>query len=120
MGKSLGEVLAAARTDRKLSLRDVEKQTGINNAHLSQIEKGVITKPAAGLLWQLANTYELDFSHLMQLAEKAGTKPRTGASRSLVGTALHTVGDLSPKEEKELLRFMEELRQRRTKKPDGS
>ena len=115
MAKTLGQVLADARTKKGLSLRDVEKATGINNGHLSQIEKGNITKPAAGILWQLANAYEIDFSHLMQLAEKAGPVGKRTASRSLVGTALHTVGDLTPGEEKELLRFMEELRGRRTR-----
>ena len=72
MAKTLGQVLADARNKKGLSLRDVEKATEINNGHLSQIEKGDITKPAAGILWQLANVYELDFSHLMQLGEKAG------------------------------------------------
>ena len=114
MAKTLGQVLADARNKKGLSLRDVEKATGINNGHLSQIEKGNITKPAAGILWQLANVYELDFSHLMQLGEKAGPVGKRTASRSLVGTALHTVGDLTPGEETELLQFMEQLRQRRT------
>jgi transcriptional regulator with XRE-family HTH domain len=115
VAKTLGQVLAEARNAKGLSLRDVERATGLNNGHLSQIEKGNITKPAAGILWQLANAYRVDFSYLMQLAEKAGPQGKRTASRSLVGTALHTVGDLTPGEEKELLRFMEELRQRRTK-----
>ncbi len=119
MARSLGEVLTKARNDKDLSLRDVEKLTGINNGHLSQIEKGNITKPAVGILWQLANLYELDFSKLMELAERAGPKARRTPSRSLVGAALHTVGDLSPSEEQELLDFMETLRQRRRDQSPG-
>jgi len=97
-----------------MSLRDVERETGIQNAHLSQIEKGVITKPAVGLLWSLANVYNLDFSKLLQLAGRAGRTSGTAPVRSLVGAGLHTIQDLSPGEEQELLAFLEDLRKRRT------
>jgi HTH-type transcriptional regulator, competence development regulator len=113
LSKSLGAVLAKARADKDLSLRDVEKLTGINNGHLSQIESGTIAKPAVGILWHLANVYELDFTKLMELAERAGPASRRGPSRSLVGAALHTIDDLSPDEEQELLTFMEHLRRKR-------
>ena len=113
MSQSLGDVLAKARADKDLSLRDVEKLTGINNGHLSQIESGTIAKPAVGILWHLANVYELDFTRLMELAERAGPASRRGPVRSLVGAALHTIDDLSPDEEQELLAFMEHLRRKR-------
>ena len=113
MSQSLGDVLAKARADKDLSLRDVEKLTAINNGHLSQIESGTIAKPAVGILWHLANVYELDFTKLMELAERAGPASRRGPSRSLVGAALHTIDDLSPDEEQELLAFMERLRRKR-------
>ena len=42
MAESLGKKLAAARAARNWSLREVERRTGIHNAHLSQIETGAI------------------------------------------------------------------------------
>lgn len=113
MAKSLGAVLAKARANKHLSLRDVERLTGISNGHLSQIESGTIAKPAVGILWHLANVYELDFTKLMELAERAGPADRRSPVRSLVGAALHTIDDLSPDEEQELLAFMEYLRRKR-------
>ena len=114
MPRSLGEVLAKARTQAGLSLRDVEGKTGIQNAHLSQIEKGGITKPAVGILWKLANAYDLDFSKLLQLAGHAGKTSGKAPVRSLAGAGLHTIEDLTPHEERELLDFLEQLRKRRT------
>lgn len=120
MAHSLAEVLAKARTEAVMSLRDVERVTGIHNAHLSQIEKGVIATPAVGILWQLANVYKLDFAKLMQLAGRAGRNDKRTPSRSLVGAALHTIGDLSPEEEKDLLAFLETLRLRRQETSAGA
>jgi len=114
MPRSLGEVLAKARTQAGMSLREVERKTGIQNAHLSQIEKGGITKPAVGILWSLANVYDLDFPKLLQLAGRAGRASGNAPVRSLVGAGLHTIQDLSSDEEQELLAFLEDLRKRRT------
>lgn len=41
----IGELIRVARELKKLSLRDLEKVTGIQNAHLSQIETGHIENP---------------------------------------------------------------------------
>ena len=48
--QSLGEVLRAARVRHGLSLRDVERRTGIRNAHLSQLETGDIVRTESPLL----------------------------------------------------------------------
>lgn len=114
MPRSLGELLAKARTESGMSLREVERQTGIHNAHLSQIEKGGISNPAVGILWSLANTYDLDFTKLLQVAGRAGKSSGKAPVRSLVGAGLHTIQDLSPNEEQELLAFLEQLRKKRS------
>jgi len=115
----LGELLTRSRTKRGWSLRDVERMTRVKNAHLSQIEKGTIERPSVSILWTLANTYQLDFTRLMRLAGHTEAKGTPGSRRSLVGTALHTIGDLSSDEEKELLGFMEQLRKRRRRTYGG-
>jgi transcriptional regulator with XRE-family HTH domain len=65
---ALATMLATARRERELSLRDVERATGIRSAHLSQIETGRIARPEMALLWQLAVLYELDFGVLLERA----------------------------------------------------
>ena len=110
----LGELLARARASKEVSLREVEAATGINNAHLSQIESGEIERPAVGILWKLANFYGLNFDRLMRLAGHIQPKGTSSRRRSLAATALHAIDDLSPQEEQELLDFMETLRRRRS------
>lgn len=38
--------MKAIRTARKMSLRDVQKLTGLNRGYLSRLERGLIRKPA--------------------------------------------------------------------------
>ena len=49
MAKTLGGELRGARQARGLSLRDVERATGVHNAHLSQIETDSIQQPDLAL-----------------------------------------------------------------------
>ena len=59
MEHRLGEELARLRQvkGRSVSLREVERQTGISNEYLSQLERGVATKPAPDVLQKLAKFY---------------------------------------------------------------
>ncbi len=113
MPKTLGETLAAARAKRGWTLREVEKKTGIHNAHLSQIEKGTIERPDPNMLWTIATVYELDFQDLMRLAGHVGRRRRDARRRSLIGAALYAMDDLTPDEQREVLDFMAEVRRRR-------
>jgi transcriptional regulator with XRE-family HTH domain len=108
MAEELGKRLAAARADRNWSLREVERRTGIRNAHLSQIETGAIERPAPNVLWALAEVYELDMHELMRMSGHVESAT-TGTSGSVMGAALRALGDLSPEQQKEVLRFMREL-----------
>jgi hypothetical protein len=60
----VGYTLRRARLSQGQTLRDVERHTGIHNAHLSQIENGVIRKPNGDLLRVLARYYGLDLTSL--------------------------------------------------------
>jgi HTH-type transcriptional regulator, competence development regulator len=108
----LGELLSKARDKKRLSLRDVERETGIHNAHLSQIEKGTIERPDPNILWSLSVLYELDFRRLLRLGGHVD-KDTGGRKRSLLGTALHALGDLSPGEQQEVLSYMSQLKRNR-------
>lgn len=114
MANKLGAKLAAARTKRGLSLRQVEKQTQIHNAHLSQIEKGVIERPAPNILWALATLYELDYPELMRLAGHIQRESGRAGRRSLAGAALYALEDLTPEEQQEVISFMGKVRRSRS------
>lgn len=113
MPTELGELLRKARKKMDWSLREVERESGIHNAHLSQIEKGTIERPDPNILWTLAGIYGLDFRRLLRLA--GHVEKDVGHSRkSLVGTALHALGDLSPAEQQEVLNYMSQMKRKRS------
>ncbi len=107
MGTPLGDLLQKERNKRSWTLRDVEHRTGIHNAHLSQIEKGAISRPAPNMLFTLAALYELPYEKLMQLAGHF-TSARSGR-RSLQGAALHAMEELSSKEQRRVLEYMQQV-----------
>jgi HTH-type transcriptional regulator, competence development regulator len=65
---SLGTKLKLARRSLNLSLRNVEKATGISNAYLSQLETNKIKKPSPHFLHRLASIYEISYDSLMESA----------------------------------------------------
>ena len=106
--RTLAEVQRAARRDSGMSLREVERATGIRNAHLSQLETGTIERPDPALLWDLATLYGIEFDELARLA---GHIAGEGGAR--IAVALRALGDLTDDEHAEALRYIAELRRRR-------
>ena len=109
MEESLGKTLAAARAEKGWSLREVERRTGIQNAHVSQIETGAIERPAPNVLWALAEVYELDLRELMRKSGHVEAAAQ-GTPGSVVGAALRALGEMSPDQQEEVLEFMKEIR----------
>jgi HTH-type transcriptional regulator, competence development regulator len=109
----LAQVLREARDALGLSLREVERRTGIRNAHLSQIETGTIARPEMALLWDLSVTYGLDFARLLGLAGYEAAGEASVGERGRMTVALRALGRLTPDEQAEALRYMAELRRRR-------
>lgn len=60
----LSEAIAYARDVKGLSLRDLEKQTGINNALLSLIETGKVREPSFRNVVKIAKALDLDLARL--------------------------------------------------------
>jgi HTH-type transcriptional regulator, competence development regulator len=108
--RSLGSVLREARQRLGMSLREVERRTGIANAHLSQVETGTIVRPEPALLWDLSVLYDLDFATLVELA---GHGRGTDARGQRMTVALRALGELTADEQSAVLRFMDELKRRR-------
>jgi transcriptional regulator with XRE-family HTH domain len=59
------EKLRFARKVLGLSLRDVEKQTGISNSYLCQLESGKILDPSFIKMMVLIKFYNIDVSDLI-------------------------------------------------------
>ena len=74
MSHNLGKVLGLVRDDKGYSLRKVEKDTGISNAYLSQLERGIATNPSPSVLHKLAKCYDYSYTKLMELAGYIETK----------------------------------------------
>ena len=61
----LADTLKDARVHMGLTLRQVEKESGISNAYLSQLENDKIKKPSASVLYKLASLYKMDIKLLL-------------------------------------------------------
>lgn len=109
---TLGVHLAAIRSDRKLTLRQVEEATGkeVSNAYLSQIENGKVGSPSPHVLHALAELYKVDYTHLMELAGYLRAPVQHAAGERHGRAATFAEISLTDDEEAELLRFLKFLR----------
>ena len=67
--KEFGEYIKRLREERGLSLREVEKQVGISNSYLYQIERGDRNPPKLEVMQKLATMYEVPFDSLLAAAK---------------------------------------------------
>ncbi|MDB4875597.1 MAG: helix-turn-helix domain protein [Gemmatimonadetes bacterium] len=106
---TLGQLMKDSRARLGLSLRDVERETGISNGHLSLLESGTVQRPSPNLLEKLASLYGVSYSLLMELSGYRSAEPITVASNSL-----GEMNDLSELELEQVRRFVGYLRSTRT------
>lgn len=106
-GTALGAHLAAIRSDRGYSLRQVEALANnvISNAYLSQIESGKIQQPSPNILHALANVYRISYEQLMELAGFI-TANREKGDVTHGRAATFAELNLSEGEERELLEYL--------------
>lgn len=114
---TLGKYLASIRTDRNMTLREVEEATNreVSNAYLSQIENDKIRKPSPNVLHSLSEVYDVDYEKLM---ERAGyiTASRNRSDDQRHGrVATFAEHNLTQEEETELMEYLQFIRSR--KKP---
>ncbi|MEI8397038.1 MAG: helix-turn-helix transcriptional regulator [Rhodospirillaceae bacterium] len=111
---TLGKYLAAIRSDRRFTLRQVEEATdkAVSNAYLSQLENDKISKPSPNVLNALAEVYGVDLDRLMELAGYiTKVKIRNGGARH-GRVATFSEFNLTAEEESELLKYLKFLRQK--------
>jgi len=108
-----GSYFKALREAKNLTLREVEKRTGISNAYLSQLETGKVKQPSPLNLHKLAQLFEVPYETLM---EKVGypIPQNIEALTTREPVAAHgRLGTLTDAEELELLDYLKFIRNRR-------
>jgi len=113
MGNSsdkLGPFLAATRKGRKLSLRDVEAETGISNAYLSQLETGKIREPSPVNLHKLSELYAISYTMLLELT---GYPVPGREIKPIDSTIAARLGPVTQEEEEDLADYLQFLRNKR-------
>jgi HTH-type transcriptional regulator, competence development regulator len=115
--RNLGSFLRSNRERRALTLRAVERATGVSNAYLSQLESGKIRQPSPVVLHKLAEFYEVEYTVLLdQAGYPAPTGHSTGSQSTVVDSRL---GPISSDEEQALREYLEFMRSRRGRKEGG-
>ena len=130
---SLGAYLRQVRTNRQLSLRDVQqlakdKRLGaeLSSGYLSMLERNEVKEPSPRILHTLASVYEVDYIDLMRRAKYIPTETnKDSAPPALV--AFRGASQLSEEQQARIQRMIDfELtesrrakRQGRSKEADG-
>ena len=111
----LGQYLASIRTDRKMTLRDVEEATNkqVSNAYLSQIENDKIRKPSPNVLHTLAELYGISFEKLMEMAGYLMSSTKRTENEQHGRIATFAEHNLTPAEESELMQYLQFIRGRK-------
>jgi len=107
--KTLGKILKEARELKQLSLRELEIQSGISNAYLSQLENDKIKKPSANTLYRLSELFNMNFDELMITAGIVEKKKET-TSNSANFAFSSAMGDLNDEERDKIMEYLKFLR----------
>jgi transcriptional regulator with XRE-family HTH domain len=110
-----GEYFKALRGAKGLTLRDVEKETDISNAYLSQLESGKIKQPSPTHLYKLAELYGVEYELLMEKVGYPVPKSATPIPKANKGNVYGRFGKISTDEELELLQYLKFIRKRNQK-----
>jgi len=109
MNETLGNYLKRVRKQRSLTLREVEGNTAISNAYLSQLENDKIASPSPTILHKLAECYGVSYERLMKLTgypvNEEGQKPVSRPSDDF--------DNLTAEEKEKVVEYMQFLKSRR-------
>ena len=111
--QTLGQFLKDAREKQALSLRAVEKVTGISNPYLSQLEGNKIKQPSPTLLHKLCELYEVSYRTALELVGYPTTN--TDAPPVRQSRIAERLGHVTSEEEESLVEYLAFLRSRRKK-----
>lgn len=119
MANLLAKELRSLRESSGESLRQVEKESGVSNAYLSQLESGKILKPTPEILHKLAKHYGTSYSKLMFLAGylKKDVKEGSQSLTPIQVELLREGEDLTEEEVQSVAAFIRYMRSERRGKP---
>jgi transcriptional regulator with XRE-family HTH domain len=115
MNKTLGQYLKQQRKRKNITLREVEKRTGISNAYLSQLENNKIFNPSPSVLYKLAEYYQISYEYLMKLAGYPIPEIDIKNKKIQFYRLSRIINDLTPEEEEKLIEYLQFLRSRKKK-----
>ena len=112
---TLGKYLASIRSDRNMTLREVEEATNkqVSNAYLSQIEHDKIKKPSPNILHSLAELYSISFDNLMDMAGYFTVPVKRSNDERHGRIATFAEHNLTSEEEEELMQYLQFIRSRK-------
>lgn len=111
--ETLGKLLKQYRELNMLTLRAVEEKTGISNAYLSQLENDKIAHPSANTLYKLSTLYGVDLETLLSVGGVIEKKEQSTPKHKILQSVAASAGTaLTDEEEKELLNYLNFIRQR--------
>jgi transcriptional regulator with XRE-family HTH domain len=108
---SLSVYLRSLRDASGMTLREVEDQSGISNAFLSQLESGKVKQPSPIMLHKLAETYGVPYEALMQHA--GYPMPESPYNPRVASTVFNRLGEITHDEEQALLDYLSFLRSKK-------
>ena len=117
----LGAELKRLRLLKGVTLRQVENETDVSNAYLSQLENEKADQPSPRVLHKLAEYYQASYTRLMELAgylEAPKTAQGTGLNLSAANAAL--MGTISSDEETMLVGVLQAYRAAQAKKDEAN
>lgn len=107
---TLANLLKERRKDLGITLRKAEKETGISNAYLSQVENGKIYQPTPRTLRKLSDYYDISYQRLLELAGHPVISPYQSKIQHRITKEL---GNLTQTEERQLKEYLRFIRSRR-------
>lgn len=110
---SLATLLSVTRSQKGLSLRQVESATGISNAYLSQLEGGRrVKEPSPVMLHKLSTLYAIPYVQLMRAAGYPVPGDHESTEETPAPTIAARLGPTTPQEEEALVDYLRFLRSR--------
>ena len=110
--RTLANLLKERRKNLGKTLREAEKDTGISNAYLSQVENGRINQPTPKILRELSEYYEISYQRLLELAGHPIVSPYQGKIRHRISAEFEDLSAAETRELKDYLRFIRSRRRR--------
>lgn len=86
-----GEYLKALREKQRMSLRDVERECGVSNSYMGQIEQGKKPPPHPNILKKLAPVYHVPVYELMRAAGYLDEEQRQWSEMEQLRWAVNTI-----------------------------